>query len=94
MNGIWVGKTRNVVFCIFLLATIPGAAAGRDWLVNTEGTGDTATIQDGFNAAVDHDRVVPAPGRYRDVGNRGIDFLGKTVTVISECVFDVTVIDC
>ncbi len=94
VNGSWERKLSTVVFCVFLTATLPGAASGRDWLVNADGTGDVATIQDGIDAAVDFDRIVLAPGRYRDVGNRDIDFLGKAVTVISESGPDVTIIDC
>jgi hypothetical protein len=51
-------------------------------------------IQNGINAAIDGDTVLVAPGTYTGPGNRGLDFLGRRITVISETGSDETVIDC
>ena len=50
---------------------------------------DQPTIQAGIDAVVDGDFVLVAPGTYVE----NIDFLGKAITLQSEQVADVTVID-
>ena len=56
--------------------------------------GNYATIQDGIDAATSSDTVLVADGIYTGVGNKNIDFLGKSVEVISENGPENCVIDC
>jgi hypothetical protein len=63
-------------------------------LVNPQGTGDFATIQDAIDATFSGDTVKLADGVFTGDGNRGLDFGGKGITVCSEsgnatlCVID------
>ncbi len=50
---------------------------------------DHGTIQEALHAALDGDTVIVRPGTYTE----NIDFMGKAVTLASECGVDLTVID-
>ncbi|MCK4415238.1 MAG: right-handed parallel beta-helix repeat-containing protein [Candidatus Eisenbacteria sp.] len=54
------------------------------FLIRPDGLGDYATIQDAIDIAYDGDTVLLADGTFTGEGNRGIDFLGKAITVRSE----------
>ena len=56
--------------------------------------GSYSTIQDGINAAQDGDTVLVAPGDYTYAGNYDVNFLGKSIVVISETGAENTIIDC
>lgn len=51
--------------------------------VQPDGTGDFPTIQDAIAVAIDGDTVALGEGTFVGEGNRGIDFLGKAITVRS-----------
>jgi hypothetical protein len=90
----WDRKLSTIILCFFLCASIPLAASGRDWLIDSDGSGDVETIQDGIDAAENNDRIVLTPGTFRNTGNRDIDFLGKAIEVTSQGGPGVTTIDC
>ncbi len=53
-------------------------------IVNADGSGDFPTIQSAINAAVDGDTVMLAAGTFTGAGNRYIDYIGKSITVMAE----------
>lgn len=82
-----------------LIAIVALLAAGRAtavvYIVEPDGGGDFATIQEAIDAAQELDVVELANGVYQGEGNRDIDFLGKAITVRSQSgIPDSCVIDC
>ncbi len=67
-SGVYVGTPRP----------------SRSWYIVPNGTGDAPTIQAGIDSAVVGDTVLLADGTFTGIGNRDIDFLGKSITVRSE----------
>lgn len=53
-------------------------------LVEPDGSGDVATIQDAVTAAVDGDVIELANGTFTGTGNRDVDLLGKEITIRSQ----------
>ena len=69
-------------------------AARQSLVVKPDGSGDAATIQAAIDTSRDGARVLLAPGVYRGVGNRDIDYRGKHVTVAPEGISTQVMIDC
>jgi len=89
---------RTIAACLggLLLA---GVASAATIIVKPDGTGDYPTIQAAVDAAAGGDEIVLEPGTYTGVGNRDIDFAGKTLVVRSTnpddpSVVAATVLDC
>jgi hypothetical protein len=78
-----------------LLLAVPALTSAEIWYVKPDGSGDAPTIQAAIDSASTGDTVMLANGVYTGVGNRGIDFRGKAITVRSELgVPELCVIDC
>jgi len=89
LRGIFV--TLAVLAVVFVLT---GVGYCRTIVVRADGSGEYPTIQEAIDAAVDGDIVLVEDGAYRGMGNRGIDFRGKAITVRSENGAENCVIDC
>lgn len=55
---------------------------------------DAPTIQAGISSSVNGDTVLVMPGVYSGQGNRAINFVGRSITLISDSGPENTVIDC
>lgn len=69
-----------MLICLPLVA--PSAAV---YVVNPQGTGDFETIQDAVDAAETGDIIELTGGTFTGPGNRNLDFLGKAITLRSQC---------
>ncbi|MCK4412544.1 MAG: hypothetical protein KAY32_03265 [Candidatus Eisenbacteria sp.] len=67
-----------------LLAASACAADAETYLVQPDGSGDFATIEEAISAAADGDVIELADGTFSGPGNRDIDLLGKAITIRSQ----------
>ncbi len=81
---------KSIVVWLSLIVGLSTCASARILHVPSE----YPAIQNGINAAIDGDTVLVAPGTYTGPNNRGLDFLGKHITVMSEIGSSETIIDC
>jgi hypothetical protein len=87
-----MGRSLAVAACLTFCFTISSATT---WYIKPDGTGDAPTIQAGIDSATTGDEIVLADGTFLGLGNRDIDFKGKSVDVRSENGNpDVCIIDC
>ncbi len=70
-------------FCMAALLLIPAAALSAIHIVEPDGTGDFATIQEAVTAAAEEDTVLLADGTFTGDGNRDASYLGKALTIRS-----------
>jgi hypothetical protein len=90
------GAMRCSVVLITVVATLVAAATATatTYVVNPEGTGDMATIQEAVDAADAGDVIELTNGTFMGDGNRDVRFYGKAITVRSqsgnfwECIID------
>ena len=88
-----VTKMRTLIIIIGSLALVPVCEA-RIITVDDDGPADFNNIQPAIDDANDADTVIVADGTYQGPGNRGIDFLGKPITVRSANGPAACIIDC
>jgi hypothetical protein len=87
--------TRISAIIGVLLLAISAAAGAKTWYVKPDGSGDAPTIQAAIDSAATGDIVMLASGTFSGIGNRGVDFRGKGITVRSELgVPQLCIIDC
>ena len=80
-------RTPHVLWmqvCAAALLLIPSAALSTTYIVEPDGTGDFATIQEAVTAAADGDSILLADGTFTGDGNRDITYLGKALTISSQ----------
>jgi len=80
---------HNLISFFLVLASVASA-----WTFTLNVPGDYETIQAAIIWAEDGDTVLVADGWYFGIGNRGIEYLGKEITVKSENGPRHTIIDC
>ncbi len=83
------------LFVVFLCLVWAPAALAAIRQVSPDGSGPYPDIQAAINAALDGDEVELIDGTFTGPGNRGLNFLGKAITVRSQSGNPATcVIDC
>jgi hypothetical protein len=85
-------NTRNFIFLFLLFFFLVSISILQARVIHVPA--DSITIQSGINGTVDGDTVLVADGIYTGQGNRDIDFLGRTILVMSEHGSEYTTIDC
>ena len=77
------GNARALSLTLALVgAVLFSATASADtYVLQPDGTGDFTTIQIAISSVLDGDIIELAPGTYDGIGNRDVDFQGKSVTI-------------
>lgn len=79
---------------VALLLAFSSSAPAATHTVRLDGTGDFIAIQPAIDACAAGDTVLLGPGTYIGPENRGLDFHGNDLVLISEAGRDQTTIDC
>ena len=74
-------RTATVALAVVCVMAVSLAATAATYVVNPNGSGDYATIQDAIDAASNSDIIELTNGTFDGPGNYDIDFLGKAITV-------------
>lgn len=91
---------RPRLICLFicilgLQGFAPDPSLAATWIVQPDGSGHFATIQDAVTTAGDGDTIELTAGTFTGPGNRDIDLLGKAITIRSQSGDpDSCIIDC
>lgn len=88
---MWRWAIPPLVLILAAPATLPAAT----FLIQPDGTGDFPTIQAALTAAAAGDTIALADGTFTGAGNRNLNYVGKSLVVMSQSGTPVTcVIDC
>jgi len=85
MKFAWAFAWATVILAAFAVTALPATIIVPD---------DISQIQDAVTASAAGDTILVRPGVYKGPGNRGIDFQGKVIALVSECGPEETIIDC
>ena len=92
------GYSAKTAYWLTVLATLlglgPHAGNAAYIVVYPSGSGLYPTIQAAVDAAAVGDTVLAMPGTYLGEGNRGINFRGKNLVLLSKAGAALTIIDC
>ncbi|MFH1278370.1 MAG: hypothetical protein ABIK65_08320, partial [Candidatus Eisenbacteria bacterium] len=86
-----MSRIPMVAAALLLFASSPLA---RTWHILPDGSGDAPTIQAGIDSAAAGDTVLVHDGTYTGLGNKDLDFNGKSLVVRSQNGPEGTIIDC
>ncbi|MBM3286029.1 MAG: hypothetical protein FJY88_01550 [Candidatus Eisenbacteria bacterium] len=88
-------RSLPVLSVLVSIVLLPATVAAATYVVNPEGSGDYATIQAAVDAANHGDTIELTNGVFTGVGNRDIDYLGKSITIRSQGgIAHACVVDC
>ena len=87
-------STARLAGALLLALALPGLAGASNYLVLPDGSGDTPSIAAALRLAVSGDIIELGDGVFSGLGNTGLDFAGKSLTLRSRsgnpmaCVLD------